>query len=116
MTPASAVDSERAIQEQRLPDLLAVVRNAAPDELPAIIGALEAARAAAWARLVAPPTPAAKADVDQNLSVEAAASRLGVSADWIYKTRLPFKVKIGRRVLCSARQLENWNRQRRERS
>jgi predicted DNA-binding transcriptional regulator AlpA len=55
------------------------------------------------------------ARTDQNLSAEDAARRLGVSADWLYKTKLPFKVKIGRRVLFSATGLEKWNRQRLER-
>jgi hypothetical protein len=53
---------------------------------------------------------------DVNIPVEEAAQRLGVSTDYLYRNRLPFKVRIGRRVLCSVRGLERWNRQRQERS
>ena len=56
------------------------------------------------------------AEADKNLSIDEAARQLGVSRDWLYKTKLPFKVRIGRRVLFSARGLERWNGRRQEHS
>ena len=55
---------------------------------------------------------------DKNISVEEAAGRLGVSKDWLYKnaSKLPFAVRIGRRLLFSNRGLERWNHQRQGRS
>jgi hypothetical protein len=37
-----------------------------------------------------------------------------MSRDWLYKngSRLPFVVRIGRKVLCSEQGLERWNRNR----
>jgi predicted DNA-binding transcriptional regulator AlpA len=91
----------------------------APD-LPGLIGDLEAAKAAAWARLTA-----ARVDVrpDQpdpevrNLDVAEAAKRLGISQDWLYKnaSRLPFAVRIGRRLVFDSLALERWNRRHAER-
>ncbi len=53
-------------------------------------------------------------EADENLDAAEAARRLGISRDWLYKNRdrLPFAVKLGRRVVFSARGLERWNRQR----
>lgn len=90
------------------------IRDADADELPAIVGELEALKAVAWSRMLAPPPPARDEGGDQNVSADEAARRLGLSKDWLYKhaDALPFAVKIGRRVLFSARGLERWNRQR----
>jgi len=43
-----------------------------------------------------------------------AATQLGVSVSWLYRrsSKLPFVVRIGRRLLFSARGLDRWNRQR----
>jgi predicted DNA-binding transcriptional regulator AlpA len=98
-----------------LSELDRAVREAAPEDLPALVGRLEAAKATAWARLVSPAAPNGngRADPDENLSAAAAARRLGVSVEWVYRNarRLPFAVRIGRRVLFSADGLERWNRQ-----
>ncbi len=99
-----------------LPDLEAVVTAAPRELLPQLIGRLEAAKAAAWVRLAAQVTVAPNtADPEGNLSVEEAARRLGLSDRWIYKNakRLPFVRRIGRRVLCSARGLAEWNTRQR---
>lgn len=97
------------------PDLILLVRDCVDGELPGLIGQLEGAKAAAWARLAgAPQGPErnAKKPDDRNLDVAEAASRLGISRDWLYRNagRLPFAVRIGRRVLFSANGLERWNR------
>jgi hypothetical protein len=92
------------------------IRAAMPEDLPALAGRLREAELLAEMRLrLAPPAPNT-APQDENLSAEKAAQRLGVSTDWLYKTDLPFKVRIGRRVVFSARGLERWNHSRSGRS
>ncbi len=95
-------------------DLERLIAQAPPEDLPRLAGDFEAARAAAWGRMLAPRPTAANAGPDQNLSVEEAAGRLGVSKDYLYRhaERLPFTVRIGRKLLFSARGLEKWNAQR----
>jgi hypothetical protein len=83
------------------------------DDLPALIGELERLKTKALIRAARPPERADNGP-DENLSVQEAARRLGVSVDWLYKNarRLPFTVKICRRVLFSAHGLERWNGRR----
>jgi predicted DNA-binding transcriptional regulator AlpA len=104
----------------RGPDLRSLVAATPAPELPQLIGALEAARAAAWVRLTAPTTNQTSEAADQearNLDVAEAAKRLGMSRDWLYRhaSELPFAVRIGRRVVFDSRELERWNRRRAER-
>lgn len=91
-----------------------LVSRAEPEERAGLVVALSARVAALAAGILAAAehTSRATEDPDQNVSVEEAARRLGVSADWVYRNRLPFKVRIGRRVLCSVHGLERWSRQR----
>jgi len=89
-------------------------------ELPQLIGDLEAARAAAWARLTAPaaePPAEAPRQEPRNLGVAEAARRLGMSRDWLYRhaAELPFALRIGRRVVFDSVALERWNRKHGER-
>jgi predicted DNA-binding transcriptional regulator AlpA len=91
----------------------------APD-LPALIGDLEAAKAAAWTRLTAARVDVRPDEPDpeaRNLDVAEAAKRLGISRDWLYKhaSQLPFAVKIGRRLVFDSLALERWNRRHAER-
>ena len=91
------------------------IRETPHEELAALVGELERARAVALVRLLAPANPpAVRETADENLSVAAAALRLGVSRDWLYRNakKLPFTVRIGRKLLFDARGLERWNRQR----
>ena len=85
-------------------------------DIPALAAALCAFAASAAARLLELRQDQDRThDVpDENLSVEEAARRLGVSSDWIYRnsSRLPFTLRIGRRVVFSAKGLARWNRQR----
>jgi excisionase family DNA binding protein len=96
---------------------LVLVHACVPEGLPSLIGQLEGAKAAAWTRLTAPRkdggTDPANGD-DRNLDAAEAARRLGISRDWLYRNaaRLPFAVRIGRRVLFSAQGLDRWNRSR----
>jgi excisionase family DNA binding protein len=85
--------------------LLKLAREAAPEELPALIGQLEAAKATAWARLTAPP---AQSGHDELLGVTEAARRLGVSEDYLYRhaSEYPFTRSMGRKLLFSAQGID----------
>jgi predicted DNA-binding transcriptional regulator AlpA len=101
-------------------DLAGLVECTPEAELPRLIGDLEAARAAAWARLTAPaPEPASDAPRQEprNLDVAEAARRLGMSRDWLYRhaAELRFALRIGRRVVFDSVALERWNRKHGER-
>jgi predicted DNA-binding transcriptional regulator AlpA len=98
-----------------LSELDRLIGEAATADLPRLIGALEAAKAQAWSRItVTAPNRNGTEPPDENLSATVAARRLGLSKEWIYRhaDSLPFTVKIGRRVLFSAKGLERWNHQR----
>jgi len=95
-------------------DLRSLVECTPAAELPKLIGDLEAARAAAWARLTAPltePPPDPARPEPRNLDVAEAARRLGMSRDWLYRhaAELPFALRIGRRVVFDSVALERWN-------
>ncbi len=83
------------------------------ERIPALVAALSAITGAAVARILeSPPAEGSCSDhPDENLSIEEAAHRLGVSKDYLYRhaKRLPFARRIGRRLLFSARGLERWN-------
>ena len=101
-------------------DLHGLVEATPASELSNLIGDLEAAKAAAWARLTATPTDGRTAGPDpeaRNLDITEAAKRLGMSRDWLYRhaSKLPFAVRIGRRVVFDSRALERWNRGHAER-
>ena len=95
--------------------LLQLVLNAArelpAEELPGLIGQLEAAKATAWARLTA-PTPT-HPERDELLSVPEAARRLGVSEDYLYRHsgEYPFTRRQGRKLLFSALGIDKYIRQ-----
>ena len=97
-----------------LTSALARCRDAARDlpaeELPDLIGELEAAKATAWARLTV-PTPAPQHD--ELLGVDLAAERLGVSRDYLYRhsQEYPFTRRQGRKLLFSALGIEKHIRQ-----
>ena len=92
------------------------ISAAPPERLPAILVALSTRMAAASARLLAmPPVSSGRTTgPDENLDVAEAARRLGVSKDWLYRhaNGLPFTVRVGRRLVFSARGLERWNQMR----
>ena len=71
-----------APQGDLLERLRTVARDLPAGELPSFIGELEAVKATAWARLSA---PVSAAEHDELLEVEAAAQRLGVSKDYLYR-------------------------------
>lgn len=101
-------------------ELRSLVEGTPAPELPQLIGDLEAARAAAWARLTAPAADKPRDEPGQearNLDVAEAAKRLGMSRDWLYRhaSELPFALRIGRRVVFDSLALERWNRRHAER-
>lgn len=67
------------LPESLLAQLEAAVTAATADELPRLVGALEAAKAAAWARLATPAPRNTAEAADRVLSMGEVASRLGVS-------------------------------------
>jgi predicted DNA-binding transcriptional regulator AlpA len=78
-----------------LDSLHATVDQLPPDQLPDMIGVLEAAKARAWVRLAAMPPAASNGEPDRLLNVDEAAERLGVTRDWLRRrSRLPFVVKL----------------------
>jgi predicted DNA-binding transcriptional regulator AlpA len=98
-----------------LAELDRAIGHARPEDLPGLVGRLAQAQAVALARLTTPALNQNRPeDVDENLSATEAGERLGMSKEWVYRhaDSLPFTVRIGRRVLFSARGLARWNRQR----
>jgi hypothetical protein len=85
-------------------DFLAVVRDARPEDLPALLGALETARAAAWLRLRDETRPAKLLSVDEAAELLSAPRRrvfsLARSADWA--------VRVGRRLLVDEQRFRVW--------
>jgi len=93
--------------------ILRAARELPPEDLPDLIGQLEAAKATAWARLSAPV--AAPVEHDQLLGVTEAARRLGVSEDYLYRRQkeYPFTRRQGRKLLFSALGIDKHIRQQR---
>jgi hypothetical protein len=78
-----------------LDHLLAALDELPADQLPEVIGALEAAKARAWTRLSVVPPTASESEPDHLLGIEEASERLGVTPDWLRRRRfLPFRVQI----------------------
>lgn len=88
-----------------LQNVLKAVTEIPPEQLPRLLGELEEIRCTAIARLSA---PAPAQTQEQLLDVEAAAQRLGVSKDYLYRhhAELPFTRRIGRKLLFSALGIE----------
>jgi len=87
-------------------DLIVVARDTPVDDLPALIGILESAKAVAWSRLTAPqPIPS---QADELIDVSEAARRLGMSEDYVYRHHKDFTFTrhMGSRLLFSLRGIE----------
>ncbi len=98
---------------RRLVELKEEIGDLSPQEIPAILGALEELKAAAWAQLLAPTNgrnPSGIKAADELLNVQEAARRLELSPDYLYRhsSQLPFTVRIGRRVRFSAQGIERY--------
>ena len=72
------------------------------EHLPELLGELEVIRASALMRLSA--VAHVPASHDELLNIEAAAERLGVSTDYLYRNSksLPFVRRMGRKLLFSS--------------
>lgn len=105
-----------------LPALLADPQRAVEipaEQIPAVLAQLTGLQGALLARLLlAGPIPNVPPDPvvggDRLLTAEEAATRLGVSTDWIYRraTKLPFTVRLGARLRFSTKGIERYIRQR----
>jgi predicted DNA-binding transcriptional regulator AlpA len=86
------------------------------EDLPRFLGELESIRAVAWSRLTTPSTVSPQAP-DELLDIEAAAERLGVSKDYLYRHngQPPFSRRIGRKLLFSSVGIDAFIRQKRGR-
>ena len=102
MAKAMTTSSLRDVSELLAPE---AVDTLTPEELPALIATLAAAQAHAAARLAATATvrrpPSPEAPADRLLDAREAATRLGMSEDWLYrhKDELPFTRRLGRRTI-----------------
>lgn len=94
-----------------------VIAESAAEALPALVTALAARTTAASSRLVSGGAPRGDEPEDRNLDISEAAARLGVSTSWLYRNhgKIPCSIRLGRRLLFSARGLERWNQQRQQR-
>ena len=83
--------------------VLMAARELPAVELPRLLGDLEEIRCTAMARMATPPPPA-QFQADELLSVTEAASRLGISHDYLYRHHRDFNFtrRVGRRLLFSA--------------
>jgi len=93
-------------------DILQAARELPAEELPGLIGRLEAAKATAWARLT---VPASKAEQhDELLNVTEAARRLGIGKDYLYRhaSDYSFTRREGRKLLFSAAGIDRHIRQK----
>jgi excisionase family DNA binding protein len=93
-------------------DVLKAARELPAEDLPALIGQLETAKAVAWQRLAGKPEPM-QADHDELLAVSEAARRLGISEDYLYRhaQEYPFTRRQGRKLLFSAQGIDRHIRQ-----
>lgn len=97
---------------QSLDAVLKAARESHAEDLPDLIGKLEAIKAIAWARLTVPtPAPAH----DELIAVTEAAHRLGISENYLYThhREYPFTRRQGRKLLFSAAGIERYIQQNR---
>jgi excisionase family DNA binding protein len=103
-----------------LADLLAEPGKAGlvpPEAIPAMLGDLERLKATLWARLTLPPgggNADQSFDGDRLLSAREAAAKLGASEDYLYRhsRKLPFTVRLGRKLRFSEAGIERFIRSR----
>jgi excisionase family DNA binding protein len=103
--------------------LLTALAEVPADQLPEAIGALEAAKARAWARLTTPTVPAPETHGSLSdgaaLDVDEVARRTRMSVTWLYRQaragHLPFARRIGRRLVFDEAGLQRWLDRRRTR-
>lgn len=79
------------------------------EELPRLLGELEQARCALWARLTA-PAPAQSPGPDELVDVATAAKRLNVTKDHLYRHSgdYGFTIRINSQLRFSSRGIDEW--------
>lgn len=107
-TKPEIVQASRTSRRELSEDLIVLARDTPVDDLPALIGILESAKAVAWSRLTAPAPIQSQAD--ELIDVSEAAKRLGISEDYLYRHHkdLAFTRHAGRKLLFSARGIEQY--------
>jgi hypothetical protein len=93
------------VSTEAIPDLAALVRETALEDLPVLAGRFREAELLAEMRMrkeanAGGPMPITP-DREGGLTVAEAARRIGISASWIYKNKPPFVARVGRRIVCS---------------
>ncbi|SRR6266851_5798350 len=96
-----------------LEPILAAARLLSPEELPRLLGDLEEIKATALARLTAPMLQPQSPDT--MLDIEEAATRLGMSRNYLYHhhKRFAFTRRMGRSLRFSSQGIEHFIRQQR---
>ena len=90
--------------------LLADPASVPPEQIPAVIGELEKAKAALWARLMSPAPVFNRGADDRLLSAQEVKAQTSLSVAWLYRhaNTLPFTRRVGRKVLFSQAGLTKW--------
>lgn len=85
-----------------------------PETAEALMCRALAVQTALWTRCLTARTHTGPAEPDSLLDVDAAAKRLNVSTNWIYRRvdKLPFVVRAGRLLRCSSRGIDEYIRRR----
>src|SRR4051812_24660397 len=94
-------------------DLAALVQDLSqvePAQIPALLAQLSAVQVSMAARLLTVDSGTQEGPGEVLLTVEAAAARLEVSPDWLYRRTksLPFVVRVGRHVRFSGKGLDRY--------
>src|SRR4051794_26916527 len=106
-------------REQLLIDLVEIVRDPSrtaqvtADQIPAFLTQLSAIQGSMAARLLATSRDKPRdGDGETLLTIDEAATRLGVSADWLYRRTksLPFVVRVGHHVRFSSKAIDRYIR------
>ncbi len=108
---------DKPFLNQLMADLARAVTEVSPHDAPVFLGHLEQLKATLWIRILgALPSDGQGqgADGDTLIDVTEAARRLSLSEDYLYRhhKRLPFTVRIGKRILFSSKGIERYIRQR----
>ncbi len=108
---------DKSSLSQLMADLAEAVTEVSAHEVPALLGHIEHLKATLWTSLLGATPPDGKnqsADGDTLVDVTEAARRLCLKEDYLYRhhKRLPFTVRIGKRVLFSSKGIEKYIHQR----
>ncbi len=95
--------------DESLQALDALIAQATPEVLPAILAALASRSLAVSGRLLTEAQRPADPGQDELLDVDEAARITGLSRELLYRSKsLPFKLRVGKRVLFSKLGVAKW--------